>query len=261
MITGTVGRGGINRSQDVRNIQTLLNNHRKPPLSKLTVDGQVGPITIQAIEEFQRRVAKMVIADGRVDPNGMTMRALAGAATSWPVASRSPTSNFAGKPNWITIAQAEIGIKEKKGQENHARIVEYHATTGNAKDDETAWCSSFVNWVMKQAGHSGTNSAKATSWATWGKKISKPAYGAIAVIDWDGPGPGWKGHVGFVVGKSGTSIQLLGGNQSDQVKVSPFGTGSVIAYVVPVSYAVPNGAYDLTDYGSGGVASDMASTR
>jgi uncharacterized protein (TIGR02594 family) len=260
VITGTVGRGGVNRPQDVRSIQTLLNNHIKPPLAKLNVDGQVGPKTMQAIEDFQRRVVKMVNIDGRVDPGGNTLRALDGAATG-PSIPKSGISNFPGKPNWITIAQAEIGMKEKKGSEHNPRIVEYHSTTGNAKDDETAWCSSFVNWVMKKAGHVGTNSAAAVSWAKWGKKLTKPAYGAIAVIDWDGPGPGWKGHVGFVVGMSGGQIQLLGGNQSDQVKVSPFGTGKVIAYVVPSQYEVPDGAYSLTDYGAGGVASDMASTR
>jgi len=75
-ITGTVGRGGVNRNEDVRTIQTLLNNHRKPPLVKLAVDGKTGARTIDAIEEFQRRVVKMVTVDGRVDPDGATLRAL-----------------------------------------------------------------------------------------------------------------------------------------------------------------------------------------
>jgi hypothetical protein len=45
-------------------------------------------------------------------------------------------------------------------------------TTGNFKDDETAWCSSFVNWVMEQArpGHKGTDSARALSWKTTGPR-------------------------------------------------------------------------------------------
>ena len=81
-ITGSVGRSGINRPQDVRSVQTLLNNHRKPPLTKLNVDGQVGPNTIQAIEEFQRRVVRMANTDGRVDPAGATFRALSNNSSS-----------------------------------------------------------------------------------------------------------------------------------------------------------------------------------
>lgn len=257
-ISGSVGRAGVNRSVDVRSIQSLVNNQRKPPLSKIDVDGVIGPKTIQAIEEFQRRVVKMQMPDGRVDPIGNTLRELNKPVTNIPA---GPPQNSLTRPNWITIAEAEIGVKEKKGSQHHPRIIEYHATTGNASNDETPWCSSFVNWVMRNAGESGTNSALATSWAKWGKKLAKPAFGCIAVIDWDGAGPGWKGHVGFVVGKSGSQIQLLGGNQSDQVKVSAFGTGKIIAYVVPKSYSVPESAYELKDYGSVGATTSMASTR
>ena len=255
-ISGSVGRSGVNRPNDVRAIQGLLNNHRK---LKISVDGAVGPQTIQAIEEFQKNVVRMLRPDGRVDVGGNTLRALNSPAH--PIQPLPPTATPGNKPKWVAVAEAEVGVKEKQGAQHHPRIVEYHATTGKSKNDETPWCSSFVNWVMLKAGHPGTNSAMATSWATWGKKLPKPAYGAIAVIDWDGPGPGWKGHVGFVVGKVGAQIQLLGGNQSDQVKVSPFATGKVIAYVVPTNYDVPESAYELKDYGVGGVASDLASTR
>ncbi len=75
-IMGSVGRGGVNQLQDVRTVQTLLNNHRSLPLQKLVVDGLNGPNTMAAIEEFQRRVVKMALPDGRVDPNGKTLRAL-----------------------------------------------------------------------------------------------------------------------------------------------------------------------------------------
>lgn len=76
MIMGSVGRGGVNQSADARTVQTLLNNNRSLPLQKLTVDGAVGPKTIAAIEEFQRRVVKMHLPDGRVDPGGKTLKAL-----------------------------------------------------------------------------------------------------------------------------------------------------------------------------------------
>lgn len=95
--------------------------------------------------------------------------------------------------SWIKIAMAELGVLEIKGAEHNPLIIEYHSTTGQFQDDETPWCSSFVNWVITQAGLKGTNSAKAASWKDWGQKLNKPAYGCIGVqIRADGTG-----HVGF----------------------------------------------------------------
>ncbi|WP_224984859.1 TIGR02594 family protein [Geomonas agri] len=66
---------------------------------------------------------------------------------------------------WMGIARKEIGQKEVAGHRDNPRILSYHATTTlKATDDETPWCSSFVNWCLKQAGVKGTDSAAATSW-------------------------------------------------------------------------------------------------
>jgi peptidoglycan hydrolase-like protein with peptidoglycan-binding domain len=77
-ITGSVGRGGNNRPDDVRLIQDLLNNSAYPPVPALAVDGLMGPRTIAAIENFQKSAVKMANPDGRVDPGGKTFNALAG---------------------------------------------------------------------------------------------------------------------------------------------------------------------------------------
>lgn len=71
-ITASVGTGGRNQRQDVKTVQRLLNRclHLLLPLTKLTEDGAIGPRTISAIVEFQRRVVKMPVPDGRVDPPG-----------------------------------------------------------------------------------------------------------------------------------------------------------------------------------------------
>ena len=84
----------------------------------------------------------------------------------------------------------------------------------NVRDDETSWCSSFVNWVLKQTDIKGTNNAGALSWRDkWdGQKLDKPAYGALVVFD---HGKGYR-HVGFVAGideKNGRVI-VMGGNQN-----------------------------------------------
>lgn len=144
-----------------------------------------------------------------------------------------------GQPNWIDIAQGEIGVQEIAGSEHNSRVLEYHSTTGGHATDEVPWCASFVNWVMIQSGHGGNNSAWAQSWKNYGKDLGQPAYGAIAVIRWNSS----SGHVGFVVGKNGNNVLLLGGNQSNSVNITSFSTSKVIAYVVPASYEVPESAF------------------
>lgn len=72
-ISGSVGQGGKNEPQDVARVQALLDARGFEPGA---ADGSVGPRTIGAIVEFQRRFLK--VTDGRVDPNGRTWRELNG---------------------------------------------------------------------------------------------------------------------------------------------------------------------------------------
>jgi peptidoglycan hydrolase-like protein with peptidoglycan-binding domain len=74
-ITASVGDGGVNRSDDVRGVQVLLNEWRSDNgFAAIAEDGLVGPETIGAITLFQQRVTGIV--DGRVDPNGPAERQL-----------------------------------------------------------------------------------------------------------------------------------------------------------------------------------------
>jgi uncharacterized protein (TIGR02594 family) len=153
-------------------------------------------------------------------------------------------------PKWIQIAKAELGQKEIAGAVHNERIVEYHKTTtlpDEYHSDEVAWCSSFINWCMKQAGYTGTGSARAKDWIKWGQKLTMPVYGAIAVIDYgvDANGVDRGGHVGFVVGKKENgSLILLGGNQGKQgqgsVNETPYRTNKIVGYILPEGYAITN---------------------
>jgi len=134
------------------------------------------------------------------------------------------------KPKWLEIADAERGQKEIKGGEN-PRIIEYHATTTlAAKEDEISWCSSFVNWCMEQAGIKGTGLANARSWLKWGCPLEIPVEGCIVILKRGAPP---SGHVCFFLREDDTSIACLGGNQSDQVKVSVFKKADVLGYRWP----------------------------
>lgn len=77
-ISRSVGRNSANNKDDVKTVQILLNLNidKLTPLRPLTEDGLVGNQTIGAIEEFQRRIVRMVKPDGRVDPSGTTLRQL-----------------------------------------------------------------------------------------------------------------------------------------------------------------------------------------
>jgi len=91
-ITGTVGRGGANRPNDVKTIQTLLNQNiaKLVPFLPVTVSGTCDPQTILMIEEFQRRVLQTQTPDGRVDPGGRTLKALGGGGGPTPSTSGEP---------------------------------------------------------------------------------------------------------------------------------------------------------------------------
>ena len=126
------------------------------------------------------------------------------------------------------IAKGEIGVKEVRGGEN-PRILEYDACTSlHATDDETPWCSAFVNWCCKQAGIEGTGLANARSWLKWGKELGKPVEGCIVILKRP-PNPA-SGHVAFFVRQQGDMVELLGGNQGDQVKLSWFHAADVLGY-------------------------------
>lgn len=126
---------------------------------------------------------------------------------------------------WMTIARAELGQREIAGARDNPRIVQYHQTTSlRARHDETPWCSSFMNWVMAQAGHRGTGSAAAISWATWGQPVpglKQARAGDIVVLHRHGA-PASNNHVGFLVRSEDGQVRLLGGNQGNQVKESNY---------------------------------------
>lgn len=126
-----------------------------------------------------------------------------------------------GTPPWLEVARREIGIREFPGADQNPRIVEYHkATTLRATEDEVPWCSSFVNWCMQQSGQQGTGSASARSWLAWGERIEQPRTGCVAVFR-RGQDP-TMGHVAFFLRDRGAFLEVLGGNQSNQVKVSSY---------------------------------------
>ncbi len=75
MIENSVGQQGANHANDVVIIQSALNVCRAKSGQKwIAIDGRVGQETVGAITTFQRQ--ERLQSDGRVDPNGPTVRQL-----------------------------------------------------------------------------------------------------------------------------------------------------------------------------------------
>lgn len=139
-------------------------------------------------------------------------------------------------PAWYAIAtrEMETGIDEITGADRHnPRIVEYHQTTTlHSMDDETPWCSSFVNWCMMKAGQKRTKSAAARSWLKWGKPLEAPQLGCVVVFS--RPPKPTSGHVAFFAKKDRDRILVLGGNQSNQVNISSYPAAKLLDYRWPI---------------------------
>lgn len=134
-------------------------------------------------------------------------------------------------PLWYLLARSEMDkdTKELPGSEDNPEILKYHkATTLQAKSDEVAWCSAFVNWCVKTAGFEPTNKANARSWLEWGKELKEPTEGCIVVFK-RGNEP-WMGHVGFYARTDGNQVMCLGGNQGNEVNISGYHKDRVLGY-------------------------------
>lgn len=166
---------------------------------------------------------------------------------------------------WMNFAEAKArefkGAKEAEIQKTLNFHTEVHTGQTSMVGSTHAWCAAFVNWCLMQAGYEVDNKTFADHVYAKGRahafyevtqaklkkgersvpkvrnplfvQIDKPVFGAVAMVT----GPGGRGHhVGFVYAKSGPNeLVLLGGNQSDTIKFSPFNIEPVAAQTLKVS--------------------------
>ncbi len=92
------------------------------------------------------------------------------------------------------------------------------------------WCATFMNMVLAKVGYAGTNSDAARSFTQYGRRISEPQIGAIAVLTRGNNG----GQVGVVSGidSQGNPI-IISGNHGKRVGEAAYPRSRVIAYVMP----------------------------
>ncbi len=86
------------------------------------------------------------------------------------------------------------------------------------------WCGAFMDMVLKRTGHAGGGNL-AWGYARYGKRVSGPQVGAIAVMH---------GHVGVVSGVDGNGNPIIvSGNHNRTVAEAVYPRGRIAAYVMP----------------------------
>jgi uncharacterized protein (TIGR02594 family) len=137
------------------------------------------------------------------------------------------------QPVWLERAWRDLGVLEGDGRSNNPRVLAYYADAGHPTitSDDVAWCAAFASAVLERAGHRSTRSLLARSYLTWGDPLITPRLGTITVLS-RGADSG-AGHVGFYIGETADHLILLGGNQSDSVRVSAFPRDQLLGFRWP----------------------------
>lgn len=140
-----------------------------------------------------------------------------------------PNCNFVikDKTPWMTEARKHLGQKEVLGWGSNKWILSLWDTvpwiwsTVSRKDDSILpWCGAFVRHCFIKSGITPPKHwYRAKAYFDFGTKLYTPAVGAVCVIK----NRYGRYHVGFVVGRDHAgNVLLIGGNQSDSVKISAF---------------------------------------
>jgi uncharacterized protein (TIGR02594 family) len=136
-------------------------------------------------------------------------------------ARQTARQNAAGNP-----AMGAMALGGGSGLVSQARAYLGSNPTGKA----SLWCARFLNMVLERNGRRGTGSDMASSFASYGTRVSGPQVGAIAVMSRGKRG----GHVGIVSGidESGNPI-IISGNHGGRVAESTYPRGRIYSYVMP----------------------------
>jgi len=133
-----------------------------------------------------------------------------------------PTPEQSSLPLLLAALQ-HVGTKEIPGAEHNAQVLAYFHSIGHqwVDNDEVAWCAAFANHIAKECGYPHTGKLNARSFLEIGEQVHTPKPGDIVVL-WRESPTSWKGHVGFYINSTKDHIYVLGGNQSNEVNISPY---------------------------------------
>lgn len=138
----------------------------------------------------------------------------------------------------LALAERFVGQREIPGPADNPWVVAFSSVIdGSAPDDETPWCSTFLNGICFLLGLPRSNSRSARSWLKVGRPVAlsdaAPGFAVVVLKRGSGQQPGPEvlnapGHVGLLVRTDGETVWLLGGNQGDAVSIAPFRADRVL---------------------------------
>ena len=181
------------------------------------IDGIRGPKTDAAVIAFKRSV-------------GLRARAYVGPLTLAALGF-DEDARQTYEQQWMNEAAEHLGLREIPGKRHNPIIMRWIRQLGGwFTDDETPWCGTFVAHCLRAADHKVPRHwYRAKAYAGWGVPCERRV-GAIAVFGRKGGG-----HVGFIVGESTSNLYILGGNQRNEVNISPIAKDRLIAVRWPAT--------------------------
>lgn len=165
--------------------------------------------------------------DGQWGPQSRSAAA-AWAAVEYPP---EPVDGSAGILTPYGVAQRYLGVREIPGKKHNGVILNFYRRLQiSIFDDETPWCSTFVNFCALEAGYERTGKLNARSWLECGWKIPAPEAREGDVVIFERGTSGWEGHVAFLkhYDRQTGKMLCLGGNQADEVNVSAYSTSKLL---------------------------------
>ncbi len=137
----------------------------------------------------------------------------------------------------LNFAASRYGLTEIAGDSSNSQVLQFFSETGHPEilDDETSWCSAYLNWCAKNVNLIGCDSASglaAKSWLSVGEEVlGEPKTGDIVVF-WRENKNSWQGHVSIFINEDPQSHKVfcLGGNQNDKVILKAYPSEQVLGY-------------------------------
>lgn len=145
-----------------------------------------------------------------------------------------------------SMAETYLGEREVQGRMSNPMILAMLQLDANwPRDDETPWCSAFLNLVCKRLGLPRSKSLRARSWLRIGHPVhlDEAQRGFdVVVLSRGKNAPDWTvlnapGHVGLFSKQtknphtSKRFVYLLGGNQDDSVSIKRYPASRVLGIV------------------------------
>lgn len=185
------------------------------------MDGVPGRELHRALERFQ--------ASEHIPVSGVADQATVNALRKAPNAKGSALTIYdqapaiPAEPVWLREARRLVGVREQVGKGSNPAIMSWAKRLGGwvasfYTDDDIAWCGLFVAHVLGVTlprEPLPANPLGALQYNKFGRQLTEPALGAIVTFTRSGGG-----HVGLYLGEDATHFHILGGNQSNSVRIS-----------------------------------------